>query len=129
VYQFLNIFLIAFHTALIIFNLIGWIWKKTRPWNLATLLLTGLSWTVLGIWYGLGFCPFTQWQFEVRQHLGYTNMPNSYIQFLVKSLTNLHLSNHLVFVLTGAIYVILLLISLWVNLQPLVKKRLLRMKK
>lgn len=85
-YSFLNIFFFIFHTTLILFNLFGWIWKKTRIFNLATLGGTLLSWTVLGIWYGFGFCPCTQWHWLVRMKLGYRDMADSYIKFLVDSL-------------------------------------------
>jgi len=122
VYQFLNIFFIVFHTALIIFNLFGWIWKKTRLLNLVTLLLTGLSWTVLGIWYGFGFCPCTQWHWEVRRHLGYTNMPRSYIKFLVDWWTHLHVSAYTVNLWTGILYVAALVVSLWVNFKMLANR-------
>ncbi|MDZ7680781.1 MAG: hypothetical protein U5J63_03470 [Fodinibius sp.] len=32
-YELLDIAFILFHTALILFNLLGWIWKATRRWN------------------------------------------------------------------------------------------------
>ena len=47
-----NIFFFFFHTMLIVFNLFGWIWKPTRIWNLVTLSLTLVSWTIMGIWRG-----------------------------------------------------------------------------
>jgi hypothetical protein len=50
-YKILDIGFICFHTLLILFNLLGWIWASTRRWNLYTLLATGFSWFVLGIWY------------------------------------------------------------------------------
>ena len=54
-YQLLNIFFFVFHTLLMLFNCFGWAWKKTRPWNLVTLLLTAGSWFIVGIWYGWGY--------------------------------------------------------------------------
>ena len=64
-YKFLDIFFIVFHTSLIFFNLFGWIWKYTRRANLVALLLTGGSWFILGLYYGIGYCPFTEWHWEV----------------------------------------------------------------
>jgi len=89
---FLNIFFFAFHSILIVFNLFGWIWKKTRRIHLVLVLLTAFSWFILGIWYGFGYCPFTDWHYKVRMELGYHDMPESYIKFLIQSLTGLSVS-------------------------------------
>ena len=89
---FLNIFFFAFHSFLIVFNLFGWIWKKTRRIHLVLVLLTAFSWFILGIWYGFGYCPFTDWHYKVRMELGYYDMPDSYLKFLIQSLTGLNVS-------------------------------------
>ena len=86
---FLNEFFVIFHSALSIFSLFGWLWEKTRVANLVVLSLTGFSWFILGIWYGFGFCPCTEWHWQVRMRLGYYDMPSSYIKFLIDSLTGL----------------------------------------
>lgn len=71
-----------FHTLLILFNLFGWCWRPTRLANLVTLALTGFSWTVLGIWYGLGYCPCTDWHWAVRRRMGDLELPRSYLKYL-----------------------------------------------
>jgi len=95
-YELLDIFFLVFHTGLILFNLFGWIWESTRRWNLASLSATGFSWVVLGIWYGFGYCPCTSWHWMVRRQLGYSEMPSSYVKFLIYQLTGLDLSPELV---------------------------------
>ena len=65
------------------FNLFGWIWKKTRLANLITLGLTGASWFILGIFYGIGYCPLTDWHWQVLIKLGKSNIPNSYVKYLI----------------------------------------------
>jgi hypothetical protein len=87
--RFLDVFFTVFHTLLIFFNLFGWIWKRTRRINLVCLLLTAGSWLILGIFYGIGYCPLTDWHFAVLERLGYTDLPSSYISFLVHRLTGL----------------------------------------
>jgi hypothetical protein len=82
----LNILFFVFHTVWIAFNCLGWIWRRTRPWQLVTVSLTGLSWFVLGAWYGWGYCPCTDWHWQVRLRLGYQDPP-SYIQLLIRELT------------------------------------------
>lgn len=80
----------AFHTAWIAFNCLGWIWRRTRPWQLVTLSLTAASWFGLGAWYGWGYCPCTDWHWSVRARLGYQDPP-SYIQLLMRQLTGIEL--------------------------------------
>ena len=87
----LNVGFFVFHTLWIVFNCVGWAWRRTRRWQLATVTLTALSWFGLGIWYGWGYCPCTDWHWQVRARLGYDDPP-SYIQLLVRELTGIALS-------------------------------------
>lgn len=123
-YVILDISFLVFHTAWILFNLFGWIWAQTRRWNLATLLLTAFSWFVLGIWYGFGYCPCTHWHWLVRRELGYTEMPQSYIKFLIQELTGLSLDAALVDAGTAVFFFVALLISLYVNFRDFKKRPL-----
>jgi Protein of Unknown function (DUF2784) len=87
----LNVGFFVFHTAWIAFNCLGWIWRTTRRWQLATLALTAASWFGLGVWYGWGYCPFTDWHWQVRARLG-LNDPPSYIQLLIREVTGIDLA-------------------------------------
>ncbi|NOX36525.1 MAG: DUF2784 domain-containing protein [Calditrichaeota bacterium] len=113
--RFLNGFFFVFHSALIVFNLLGWAWRRTRRWNLYTLLLTGFSWFGLGIWYGFGYCPSTDWHWQVRRRLGYYDMPTSYIQFLLEQLTGWTFNPVLVDVLTLLGFLTALCMSIYLN--------------
>lgn len=86
--QALNVGFFIFHTAWIAFNCLGWIWRRTRPWQLATVSLTALSWFGLGVVYGWGYCPCTDWHWQVRARLG-ADDPPSYIQLLARALTGI----------------------------------------
>ncbi len=85
--RILDVFFTVFHTCLVLFILSGWIWEKTRRLNLVIILLTAGSWLVLGIFYGLGYCPLTDWHFKILERLGHTGLPSSYISFLITRLT------------------------------------------
>lgn len=93
IYTFLDIFFYALHTIIIVFNMTGWIWRKTRLPHLILLASTFFSWFILGIWYGFGYCPCTDWHWRVREILGYDAPPASYIQFLLHKLTPIRLPN------------------------------------
>lgn len=86
-YTLLDYFFIVFHCSLVLFNLTGWAWRRTRRIHLITIGLTILSWFGLGIFYGWGYCPSTDWHWEIKRKLGETNLPNSYIKYYVDKLT------------------------------------------
>ena len=91
--EVLNIGFIVFHTLWIAFNCLGWVWRRTRRWQLATVSLTAVSWFGLGLWYGWGYCPSTDWHWRIRERLGYRDPP-SYIQLLISELTGIDLSTY-----------------------------------
>ncbi len=120
---FLDKFLFAFHSFLVVFNLFGWLWIKTRKANLATLLLTGFSWFILGIWYGIGYCPLTHLHWEVKMKLGQRDLPDSYIKYLVDTLTGLDLHAQTLEWLTGPLFFIALAASIVANFMAVRKAR------
>jgi hypothetical protein len=87
----LNVGFFVFHTAWIGFNCVGWAWRRTRRWHFATVSGTTVSWFGLGIWYGWGYCPSTDWHWRIRERLGHRDPP-SYIQLLVTELTGIDLN-------------------------------------
>jgi Protein of Unknown function (DUF2784) len=89
--EVLNAGFFVFHTSWILFNCLGWIWRRTRPWHLATVFLTALSWFGLGALYGWGYCPCTDWHWRIRERLGYHDPP-SYVQLLLWELTAIQVS-------------------------------------
>ena len=104
-----------FHTSWMLFNLFGWVWKSLRKWNLITLVLTGASWGILGIWYGFGYCPCTDWHWQVLRKIGETNLPYSYVKYLLERLFGLDVSPQTADVMTGVGFGLALLISLVLN--------------
>ena len=120
--KFLDIFFTVFHTGLVILILLGWIWKKTRRLNLICLLLTAGSWAVLGIFYGFGYCPLTDWHFNILRDLGYTDLPASYLSFLFTRITGLPVDQYLVDGLTLWGLIIALIISLYLNFRHRFKR-------
>lgn len=83
VLQGLDRFFFFFHAALVLFNVFGWIPARLRRWNLAMLTLTAASWLGLGLFYGLGYCPLTDWHWRVLYALGEEDLPRSYTRYLV----------------------------------------------
>ena len=84
----LNVVFFAFHTSWIAFICFGWIWRRTRRWHLVAVSLTVLSWFGLGLRYGWGYCPLTDWHWEVRARMGHRDPP-SYVQLLIRELSGI----------------------------------------
>ena len=112
-----NYFFYLFHTVLILFNLFGWLFPKTRRLNLVSLLLTFGSWVLLGFWKGWGYCFLTDWHYAILRQLGEKDLPSSYIAFLVEKITGWMPGTPLVNSLTLVLAILALICSLWVNLR------------
>lgn len=84
---FLDYFFIVFHGSLVLFNITGWVWQRTRRIHLITSGLSIFSWFGLGIIYGWGYCPCTDWHWNVKRKIGETNLPNSYVKYYADKLT------------------------------------------
>jgi hypothetical protein len=88
-----------------------------------TLLLTGGSWFILGIFYGMGYCPLTDWHFNVLRKLGEYNLPNSYMKYIGDRITGLDFNADLVDLLTLIFFFVALAISILLNLRSWLNRR------
>ncbi|MCF7994354.1 MAG: DUF2784 domain-containing protein [Chromatiaceae bacterium] len=79
--------LFLLHAALVLFILTGWMWARIRRLHLLVVVLTLGSWVGLGVWYGWGYCPLTDWHWQVKAALGETGLPASYIKYYADALT------------------------------------------
>jgi hypothetical protein len=120
--KLLDFFFIIFHTSLVFFNLFGWIFRKTRLANLITLLLTGCSWFVLGLFYGIGYCPVTEWHFMVLHKMGITNVPDSYIEYIIERFFPVNVNSQMADMVTLILYFVALLASLIWNVAEYRKR-------
>ena len=109
---FLDIAFILFHTALIVFNGVGWIFPAFRKWHLVSISLTAFSWFGLGFWFGWGYCICTDWHWQIRQHLGIETISNSYIHFLIVKATGLQVPVLLVDAVTVVLFFAIAAVSI-----------------
>jgi len=107
--------LTVFHSAVVFFNLFGWIPRKTRRANLVTILLTAASWFILGIWYGMGFCPITEWQWQVKEQLGERNLPSNFIEYVAEKWTGYDFSSELISQAIAVCFVLAVIASVYFN--------------
>lgn len=121
--NFLDWFFLVFHTGLSVFNTVGWMFRRTRKIQLLTISLTASSWFILGIWYGWGFCPCTEWHWQVREALGRPVQSTSYIHFLVYEITGINLPPEGVDTAVLVILAVSMIMSIVVNAQDYIKKK------
>ena len=119
----LNVAFFVFHTALILFNVFGWIPSKTRRWNLATLLVTLFSWTVMGIWFGQGYCICTDLHWRVRREMGIDDRADSYLVLLVRMLSGWDPPPALVNNVAAGVFIVSLTLSIGLNVRDLLARR------
>jgi Protein of Unknown function (DUF2784) len=120
---FLNVFFFAFHTAWMLFNCVGWIWKRTRPWHLATVLLTAASWFALGPWYGWGYCVCTDWHWRVREQLLGHGDPRSYTHMLFTELTGIDVESRTADVVTCGVFAVVAVLTVVLNRRDFLRRR------
>jgi hypothetical protein len=65
-----DILLTLIHLAVIGFNLLVWVWLFTRRLHLIVAGITAGCWFILGIWFGIGYCPVTNLQWHVKEKAG-----------------------------------------------------------
>ncbi|MDB5222578.1 MAG: hypothetical protein JWN83_1245 [Chitinophagaceae bacterium] len=113
--QLLDAFLTFVHLVIIGFNLFGWIWPATRKAHLVCVLATAASWLLLGIWFGMGYCPVTDWQWRVKEHLGEHNLPGSFIKYYADKISGKNISSSLIDMVTAICFGIAAFLSVYVN--------------
>src|SRR4028118_2216808 len=84
---FWDILLTIVHLAIIFFNLFGWIFKVSRKAHFISIILTASSWFLLGIWFGIGYCPVTDWQWQIKEKLGEQNLPASFVKYFADKIS------------------------------------------
>lgn len=112
---FLDFVFTLAHIAVILFNLTGWIWPRTRKIHLAVVALTAGSWLLLGPFKGWGYCFLTDWHWRVKENLGETGLPNSFIKYFADKLSGSDINSTLVDSITAITFIVIVIITIYVN--------------
>jgi hypothetical protein len=111
----LDVLFSILHLLIIGFNLFGWIFKATRRIHFWFTMLTLSCWTILGIWFGLGYCPITDWQWQIKEKLGEKNLPDSFIKYFVDKFAGANINAELIDILTLGFFLLAIAISIKLN--------------
>lgn len=112
---FLDIFFTILHLLIIGFNLFGWIFPATRRLHLIFAGATLFSWVVLGIWFGMGYCPITDWQWQVKEQLGERNLPASFVTYFANKITGHDFSDAFINLMILLLFAPAVLLSIYLN--------------
>lgn len=119
----LDVFFVVFHSILILFVLFGWIHKPLRLLHLIVVLLTGASWFILGLFYGIGYCPLTDWHWNVLNQLGKTDLPVAYVQYILDRLLGISITPAFSDIITLLGWAGALLIAIYLQYKKLRKRK------
>lgn len=117
-----DLFFVVFHTAFVLFSITGFLVPRLRTANLVALLLTAFSWFVLGVRYGMGFCPLTEWHWQLLRALGEPPLQRSYIQYLFQRLLGLSIDAGSVDIIVGLSFGLSLILSVTLNLRDYLRR-------
>lgn len=113
--QLLDLLLIIVHFVIIGFNLFGWIWERTRKAHLMVICATASCWFILGIWFGIGYCPITDWDWQIKEKLGIHNLPDSFIKYYADMLVGHSVDAGLINTLTATGFFLAATLSVYFN--------------
>jgi hypothetical protein len=112
---FLDGSLTLLHIIIIAFNLFGWIFPVTRKAQFICIVLTAFCWFILGIWFGFGYCPITDWQWNIKEQLGEINLPASFITYYMNKIMRMHFSDSFINLLTLIFFLLAAMASIYFN--------------
>lgn len=113
----IDVLFFVFHTALILFNLVGWAWASTRRLHFICIAATLFSWFVMGAFYGFGYCLCTDWHFQVRRNLGLSVFGHTYLQLMAKVFSGIEMSQAVSNLLAGGglLFILVAMVAIWIR--------------
>jgi hypothetical protein len=113
----INVLFFVFHTALIVINLVGWVWAPTRRLHFICVAATLFSWGVMGVFYGFGYCLCTDWHFQVRRSLGLPVFGHTYLQLMSQVFLGIEMSQAMSNLLAGGglLFILTAMATVWIR--------------
>ncbi len=112
---FTDVLLTLLHLIIIAFNLFGWIFPIVRKAHFISISITAFCWFILGIWFGWGYCPITDWQWHIKEKLAETNLPASFITYFANKITGTHFNDSTINILTFVLFILAFMFSVYFN--------------
>lgn len=108
-----DLFFDFLHIFVVLFNLFGWAHARTRLAHRWLVGLTAFFWLAIGPFVGaVGYCPLTDGHWRVKEARGVTDLPHSYIDYLLR-LFDIETNPQTVDVCVGATFLVVVSLTLW----------------
>ena len=102
-----------FHLVIVFFLIFGWILRKTRPLHRIAVATTAFLWVVVGAVVGkIGYCPVTDWHWQVKKLRGEEDLPVSYIDYQLQRI-GIHLPPERADQIVMAVFVMIVVITIF----------------
>jgi len=118
----IDIFLTILHVGLILFFISGWIFKRTRKIHYILVIIITISWFLLGLFYGFGYCFLTDIHWHIKTLLREENLPISFIKYMLDKITGKDFNEVWVDYVTLTIFICVLIISTFLYIKNKCKK-------
>lgn len=106
------------HTVLVLFIISGWAFRRTRKIHLIVVGVTLFAWLVIGFVMGtIGYCPLTDWHWDVKRSLGEYDLPSSFIKYMVDRIFNINSGKLFVDAVTGLGMFMSVVLTITVNFR------------
>lgn len=122
-YTWLHYSFVVSHIIIIVFVLVGWAFRITRKAHLALIFVTLFSWLILGIWYGYGYCFWNDWHWQILEKMGRSDLPSSFVKFVLDSLSGRDWDPSTVDVITALALLSVLCLSVYTNWKDSYRKK------
>lgn len=110
----LNIAFHAIHLAVIALNMLGWMMPRLRRITLLCQAVTLACWVGFGFARGWwGYCPLTDWHWQVLRSLGKTELPTNYISYIAQEWAGLTLEHGMASGLVAGCFGMAVLVNLY----------------
>ncbi len=114
----MDIALEVVHIAVIVFNLVGWVFPRTRFLHWLSVNITAFSWLVMGFFYGFGYCFLTDWHWQVKASLDNMPQESSFITYFLYKI-GLQTSERTIDLFTAITFACIFLLSWVINFRRL----------
>ncbi len=86
-----------------------------RKLHFVFVIIVFLSWVGLGLFYGLGYCPITDWHWHILLQMGVYDLPHSYVKYVFDAITGISSNAFLIDLATYILFLSSFALSIYVN--------------
>tara|TARA_B100001989_G_C24413747_1_gene400381 strand:- start:162 stop:716 length:555 start_codon:yes stop_codon:yes gene_type:complete len=112
-YDYVDSIFNLLHVFVILLNTLGWVSEKTRRVSLLFLILTIFCWSIMGLFFGIGFCPLTYLHSEYLNFKYSYILPFSYMDHFIINIIDFNISSKIISIVS----ITFVFLSLYINLK------------